>query len=156
MTENKDNIDNVKCVRCKCNKLYMEFFRNNKNFKTCNQCYNSRKVKNKINASFSERKCGDDINNHRSNHLRIKYIAHICKGYDIKNNLLDIDNLIDETSIKKLIDDQQNKCIHCQCELKFNCNANDSCLAIMERKDCNIGHIKNNCQLICFGCALKK
>ena len=86
--------------------------------------------------------------------LRIIYIACVCKEHDIINNLLDKD-LINESTIKELINYQHNKCIYCQNELKFGCNANDPCLGILERKNSNIGHIRDNCQLTCFSCALK-
>ena len=160
--------DTIICARCKCRMSTNEYFRNGKQFKTCNKCYTNRKVKRNLHSkekitkythtldhkirteghtlTAKQYKISEDIRN-----LRIKYITYICKEHDLKNNL-DINDIIDESFILELISNQQNKRIHCQSELLYDCKANDSCLAIMERKNCNIGHTKNNCQLTCFKC----
>jgi hypothetical protein len=73
---------------------------------------------------------------------------------DKKNNRYDLTNFIDKCFVKNLIEDSDDKCYYCNCELQYiNYTGN---LATIERIDNKLGHIKGNCVIACRTCNLSR
>ena len=76
------------------------------------------------------------------------------KTKDKKYNRFDIVNFIDRDFLKLLIEESNNKCCYCTCELeliKYQSN-----LMTIERIDNTIGHIKSNVKIACLSCNSKR
>ena len=76
------------------------------------------------------------------------------KQADKKSNRYDQTNFIDYCFVENLIDDCENKCYYCQCEIQYQ--KYDDNLATIERIDNSVGHIKGNCVIACRTCNLSK
>ena len=72
------------------------------------------------------------------------------KTSDKKHNRYDLPNFIDYHFVENLIEDSENKCCYCSCEMqliKYEGN-----LATIERIDNSKGHVKGNCLIACKTC----
>jgi len=161
LIENFINVKNVECKQCyKCRK------RNKKcehgKMKTyCKECggtsiceHGKRKVYCKECGGGSlcehgKRKdyckvCGDEIK------ITIEQMIKHSKFNDKKYNRYDQTNFIDKCFVKNLIEDSEDKCYYCKCELQYIDFTSN--LATIERLDNKIGHIKGNCVIACKTC----
>lgn len=86
--------------------------------------------------------------------ITIKNMVYHSKQHDKKNNRYDQVNFIDYCFVKNLIDDCNNKCFYCDCELQYQQYADN--LGTIERLDNSIGHIKGNCVIACRTCNFSK
>jgi hypothetical protein len=92
--------------------------------------------------------CGDEMK------LTINYMVHNSKIADKRSNRYDQTNFIDKCFVKNLIEDCEDKCYYCKCELQYiNFTSN---LATIERIDNKLGHIKGNCVIACKTCNVSK
>ena len=76
------------------------------------------------------------------------------KQADKKKNLYDIVNFIDYCFMENLIEDCENKCYYCKCDIQF-LHYKDN-LGTIERLNNKYGHIKTNCVIACRTCNLKR
>jgi hypothetical protein len=76
------------------------------------------------------------------------------KKSDKKSNRYDQTNFIDYCFVKNIIDDCEDKCCYCKCDLQYISYQGD--LATIERINDDIGHIKGNCKIACRTCNTKK
>lgn len=98
-------------------------------------------------------------------HMKHKYICKECTDpvkvtirhmivgsiiSDKKYNRFDALNFIDKPFLQNLIRAYGDKCYYCKKALQYKIR-NDS-MATIERLDNEIGHIKTNCKIACFGC----
>jgi len=90
------------------------------------------------------KECGDEIK------ITIKSMVSSSKKSDKKRNHYDIVNFIDKCFVKNLIEDCEDKCYYCKCELQYVIRQSN--LATIERLDNSLGHIKSNCVIACFKC----
>jgi hypothetical protein len=92
--------------------------------------------------------CGDEIK------ITIIHMLSSSKKADKKYNRYDLTNFIDKCFVKNLIEDCEDKCYYCKCELQYiNYTGN---LATIERIDNKLGHIKGNCVIACRTCNVSK
>ena len=149
---------NIMCTCCKKYKIDNDFKKNNKILKTCIKCRtNSTKSKFK---NKSKRQCF---------HKKCKYTCKICgdekkitieniimgsRSADKMRNQYDIVNFIDKSFLKKLINDSDDKCFYCKCQLQYIIKQSN--LATIERIDNNIGHIKSNVVIACYHCNVSR
>jgi hypothetical protein len=82
--------------------------------------------------------------------VTIKLWIKASRQYDKKSGLYDPNHFIDTDFLKGLIEDSNNLCIYCKCEMQFLEKTNNMCT--IERVNNNLGHTKANCVLACFGC----
>ena len=76
------------------------------------------------------------------------------KKSDKNKNRFDIVNFIDRDFLKLLIEESNNKCCYCNCELELI--RYQSSLMTIERIDNSIGHIKSNVKIACLSCNIKR
>ena len=88
--------------------------------------------------------CSDEMK------ITIQYMINNSKTKDKKYNIYDIVNFIDKCFLKNLIEDCNDKCYYCKCDLQYIIYQNN--LATIERIDNSIGHIKSNVVIACFHC----
>lgn len=94
------------------------------------------------------KKCNEPI------YITIKTMIADSKNKDKQKNRYDQTNFIDYCFVENLIDDCEDKCYYCKCELQYvEYEAN---LATIERLDNSIGHIKGNCVIACRTCNYSK
>lgn len=80
--------------------------------------------------------------------IKKKILGHI--DYDNKKNY---NNNIDVDCVKDLFVRQNGDCVKCGCMMKtFNYSKGDKKQFSIDRIDCNLGHIRGNVQLMCWGC----
>jgi len=103
-------------------------------------------IHNRLKSQCKE--CGDKIK------ITIKYMIGNSKRNDKELNLYDPVNFIDKCFVKNLIEDCENKCYYCKCELQYIMKQSN--LASIERLNNSIGHIKSNCVISCFKCNISK
>ena len=145
---------NIKCTHCKRITNVSDFEKNGKFLKMCIKCRNiDKKSRNKNNCIHKKQKnqckiCSDEMK------ITIKYMITNSKYRDKKYNRYDIVNFIDKCFLKNLIEDSENKCYYCKCDLQYMVKQNN--LASIERIDNSIGHIKSNCVISCFHCNISK
>jgi len=90
------------------------------------------------------RECNDALK------LTIQRFISNSKKTDKLNNMFDIVNFIDRDFCHLLIQESNNKCCYCDCELQLiHFGAN---LMSIERVDNSIGHIKSNVKIACLKC----
>ena len=94
------------------------------------------------------KECGDEIK------ITIKYMIGNSKTTDKKNNNYDPVNFIDKCFVKNLIEDCEDKCYYCNCELQYIIKQSN--LASIERLNNSVGHIKSNCVIACFKCNISR
>ena len=82
--------------------------------------------------------------------ITIKNMIKGSKENDKKYNRYDQTNFIDYCFVKNLIDDSENKCFYCHCELQYQEFTGN--LATIERLDNTIGHNRGNCVIACRTC----
>ena len=131
---NKIKSSCVECSPCPHNKR-------KSNCVECNPCpHNKRK---------SEcRKCCDALK------LTIQRFIGSSKMTDKNKNMFDIVNFIDADFCHLLIQDSNNKCCYCECDLDLiNYGSN---LITIERINNSIGHIKSNVKIACYKCNISK
>jgi hypothetical protein len=92
--------------------------------------------------------CGDKIK------ITIQNMISNSKTKDKKYNIYDIVNFIDKCFLKNLIEDCNDKCYYCKCDLQYIIYQNN--LATIERIDNSIGHIKSNVVIACHHCNLSR
>ena len=81
-------------------------------------------------------------------------MIHGSKQNDKKYDRYDPVNFIDYCFVENLIDDCEDKCYYCRCELQYVEYTEN--LATIERLDNSIGHIKGNCVIACRSCNLSR
>jgi len=86
--------------------------------------------------------------------VTIKNMIHHSRRTDKYKNLFDELNFIDYSFVKNLIDNCDNKCHYCQCELQYTYY--NHTLGTIERLNNNLGHIKSNCVIACKNCNCTK
>ena len=84
--------------------------------------------------------------------LSIKGWINRAKQNDKKKNLYDIDNFVNEPYLQLLVFEAGGKCMWCNCAIQY-IEYNDT-LAILKRRDTNLGHIISNCVITCKACNL--
>jgi hypothetical protein len=90
------------------------------------------------------KKCNDPFK------ITIKNMVSHSKQTDKKNNRYDQTNFIDYCFVENLIDDCENKCYYCKCELQYKEYTDN--LATIERLNNDLGHTKGNCVIACRTC----
>jgi len=88
--------------------------------------------------------CGDEIK------ITINNMINYSKKADKKYNRYDQTNFIDKCFVKNLIEDCEDKCYYCKCELQYIDFTGN--LATIERLNNDLGHIKVNCVIACRTC----
>ena len=88
--------------------------------------------------------CGDEIK------ITINKMINDSKKSDKKHNRYDQTNFIDNCFVKNLIEDCEDKCYYCNCELQYIYFTGN--LATIERLNNDLGHIKGNCVIACRTC----
>ena len=169
-------IETIKCSQCKVNlPMTNEHFKVKKGgdfTKQCIKCLEIQKksrIKNKCEHNRQRSLCidcgGSQIckHNRRRNNckecnnpiqLTIRNMIKCSKQSDKKTNRYDPVNFIDYCFVENLIDDCDDRCFYCNCELQYvNYTGN---LATIERLNNEIGHIKGNCVIACRNCNLSK
>ena len=163
---------NIKCSNCKRTTNVSDFKKDGKVLKTCIKCRMSKLKSNTKNKCLHKKQkhnciecngsgicihkkqkhnckvCGDEIK------ITIQNMIKHSKEKDKKYNRYDIVNFIDKCFLKNLIEDCNDKCYYCQCNLQYI--VRQSNLATIERIDNSIGHIKSNVVIACFHCNCKK
>ena len=86
--------------------------------------------------------------------ITIKNMTNCSKSKDKKLNLFDELNFIDYPFVKNLINNCNDKCYYCQCDLQYTYY--NHTLGTIERINNSIGHIKSNCVIACRTCNLSK
>ena len=82
--------------------------------------------------------------------ITIINMIRASKQKDKKYNRYNQTEFIDKCFVKNLIEDSENKCYYCSCDLQYLIYQGN--LATIERLDNNIGHIKGNCVIACRTC----
>ena len=159
---------NIKCSHCKRISNISDFEKNGKILKNCIKCRVSGiKSKNKHKCIHNRQKqqCIECLGSSICVHKKQKSSCKLCsdeieitiqrmidnsKQKDKKNNKYDIVNFIDKCFVKNLIEDCNDKCYYCQCDLQYMVRQQN--LATIERINNNIGHIKSNVVIACFHC----
>ena len=86
--------------------------------------------------------------------LTIQRFISASKCKDKLHNRFDIINFIDTDFCKLLIEESNNLCCYCKCELELiHYGAN---LITIERIDNSLGHIKSNVKIACYKCNVSK
>jgi hypothetical protein len=167
-----ETTDTKMCNRCKKTKNIIDFTKGNNILKSC---YNCREI---FKKSRNKTKCIHNIVKYYCKicngskiceHNKVKYKCKICgdeikitirhmlassKKTDKQHNRYDLTNFIDKCFVKNLIEDCEDKCYYCKCELQY-INYTDN-LATIERIDNKLGHIKGNCVIACKSCNISK
>ena len=91
-----------------------------------------------------------------SDEIKITIDTMICssKHNDKKYNRYDIVNFIDKCFLKNLIEDSENKCFYCKCQLQYMIKQSN--LATIERINNKLGHIKSNVVIACHHCNVSR
>ena len=88
------------------------------------------------------------VNKTFEENIKKKLLGH--KEYDNKKKYT---NDIDVDYVQDLFVKQNGDCVKCGCMMKtFNYSKGDKMQFSIDRIDCNLGHIKGNIQLMCWGC----
>ena len=163
---------NIKCSNCKRTTNVSDFEKNGKVLKTCIKCRMSKlknKTKNKCPHDRYKYQCIECNGSNICIHKKQKDKCKICsdeikititnmikhsKEKDKKYDRYDIVNFIDKCFLKNLIEDSENKCYYCKCDLQYIIYQNN--LASIERMDNSIGHIKSNVVISCLHCNVSK
>ena len=93
--------------------------------------------------------CKDCMNDEQKIEFIIKRMISHSRENDKKKNRYDADRFIDRCFLEALIEDNDS-CYYCKTQFTYN-----ECIksfVTIERLDNNIGHIKSNCVLACWGC----
>ena len=112
--------------------------------KTCSKCHPELLC----NHELLERKCKKCSDEPIK--IVIERFLTNSKQSDKKRNHFDIANFIDPHFCKLLIDESEDKCCYCDCDLQYIDFAPN--LITIERIDNNRGHVKNNVKIACFNC----
>ena len=146
------NINKNRCIhgiqknQCiKCNGSSICVHKKQKNF--CIECNGSSLCEHKKQKSRCKI-CSDELE------ITIINMIRGSKHKDKKYNRYDIVNFIDKSFLKKLINDSENKCYYCKCQLQYIVRQQN--LASIERLDNNIGHVKSNCVIACLHCNVSR
>tara|TARA_R110002153_G_scaffold16109_1_gene56924 strand:+ start:189 stop:836 length:648 start_codon:yes stop_codon:yes gene_type:complete len=163
---NKKSKDKCRCIhnkrksQCKdCNGS--SFCIHHKHKHTCKDCGGSSICQhNKIKSTCKE--CGGSGICH---HNKRKHTCKICndpiditiktmiissKQKDRLLNIFDETNFVDYLFLKNLIDNSNDKCYYCSCELQYKFY--NHTLGTIERLDNTLGHIKSNVVIACKNC----
>ena len=109
----------------------------------CKECEGSSFcIHNKIRSTCKI--CNDEIK------ITIKNMISQSKESDKKKNRYNQTEFIDKCFVKNLIEDCEDKCYYCNCDLQYIIYQNN--LATIERLDNSIGHTKGNCVIACRTC----
>ena len=92
--------------------------------------------------------CGDALQ------ITITKMLGSSKYKDKKINMYDPVNFIDHCFLLNIIEDCEDKCHYCKCNLQYVDYQGD--LATIERLDNSLGHIKSNCVIACRTCNYSK
>ena len=87
-------------------------------------------------------------------HKTILNMIKTSKSADKKRGHYDIVNFVDYCFMENLIEDSNNKCHYCNCEIQFLLYQKN--LGTIERLDPKLGHIKSNCVIACRSCNLSR
>lgn len=167
-------MEKQKCQCCKVEHSVDNFKRkrNGDIMKSCKQCLEKKKLyrsESKCEHGKERCKCIFCGGSQMCEHLRrrceckdcnnpipitIKNIIRGSKNSDKQNNRYDQVNFIDYCFVENLIDDCNNKCFYCDCDLQY-VNYTDN-LATIERLVNSVGHIKGNCVIACKKCNISK
>jgi len=161
-----------KCSRCKREKNIDNFFKGNKELKMCISCRErDRKSRNKNKCIHKKQRnlCVECEGSSICEHKKQRNLCKLCKD-EIKITIINMINkskqsdkkynrynqteFIDKCFVKNLIDDCENKCYYCSCDLQYIIYQGN--LATIERLDNNIGHNKGNCVICCRTCNLSR
>ena len=113
----------------------------------CKECGGSAICIHNINKNYCKI-CGDEKK------ITIRNMLVGSKTTDKKINLYDPVNFIDKCFVKNLIEDCEDKCYYCNCELQYIIKQSN--LASIERLNNSLGHIKSNCVISCLKCNISK
>jgi len=157
-----------KCSSCKKDYKLGDFKRGCSILKTCINCRVCHNLSKKRNMCIHNKEkcscricggsvfCPHDIQKSKckkcSDPVKITILNMIknSKRSDKVKNRFDELNYIDYSFVKNLVDNCNNQCYYCSCELQYINYANN--LATIERLDNDIGHIKSNCVIACRYC----
>ena len=92
--------------------------------------------------------CGDPID------ITIKNMINHSKRTDKLLNIFDETNFVDYPFLKNLIDNSNDKCFYCYCNIQYTYY--NHTLGTIERLNNSIGHIKSNCVIACKNCNLTR
>lgn len=111
----------------------------------CRDCGGSQICEHKRKKSTC-RECGNVIKK------TIDRFIRDSKAADKRYNRLDIVNFIDRDFCKLLIEESNDKCCYCECNLEYVLKCHN--LISIERINNDIGHIKSNVKISCYHCNL--
>ena len=132
-----------------CSKCHPELLCQHKILEiNCSKCHPELLCQHKI-LERKCKKCSDEPLK-----IVIKRFISGSRTADKKRNHLDIVNFIDPHFCKLLIDESNDKCCYCDCDLQYIDYAPN--LITIERIDNNLGHNKNNVKIACLHCNIKK
>jgi len=161
-----------RCSTCRKGKEIDAFLKGNKELKMCFRCREiCKKSKNKKKCEHGRQRqtcklCGGSsvcIHNKRRQmcklcndeiKITIETMISQSKHNDKKKNRYNQAEFIDKCFVKNLIEDSENKCYYCNCELQYLIFQGN--LATIERLDNSVGHIKGNCVIACRTCNVSK
>ena len=131
------------CVECHGSSIC----EHNRIINTCIECNGSSICEHKKQKRYCKH-CSDELE------ITIKNMICGSKHSDKKYNRYDIVNFIDKSFLKRLIEDSENKCYYCKCQLQYMIKQSN--LATIERLNNSIGHVKSNCVISCYQCNVSK
>jgi len=134
--------------------LNVQYFKQKRDRTFNKQCKHCCELKR--NSAIRKSMCGHNQQKHQCKmcsdpiEITIRSILNHSKNSDKKYNRYDPVNFIDFCFVENLIDDCEDKCYYCECQLQYtNFESN---LATIERLDNNKGHIKGNVVIACRRC----
>jgi hypothetical protein len=172
MNEEGDRIR--KCSGCRLTKLLETYFSKNTKgdyYKTCDKCRDKRKKsygknidkEREYGKKYGKKYRADDRD--KCEHNIAKRNCKLCtepitvtisnwvshsRTKDKKYDRYDPIKFIDKCFLEGLVEDSDNKCVYCKCDMQFLENNNTLCT--IERLDNDLGHNKDNVTLACYSC----
>jgi len=140
-------IRRITCLTCKSNRVKTLCI-HKKHKATCMDCGNGSQICQHKRRKLQCKECGDALK------ITIQTMLNCSKVSDKLHNRYDLTNFIDYSFVENLIEDSENQCCYCHCELQFILYQEN--LATIERINDDIGHIKGNCSIACRQCNFKR
>lgn len=133
------------CKDCSGSQICIE---HNRRKSQCRECGGSSICKEHNREKTKCRECGNELVK------TIRRFIRASRTADKKHNRFDAVNFIDKPFCKTIINESNNTCCYCQCELDFVKYGSN--MITIERIDNSLGHIKGNVKIACFHCNSSK
>ena len=146
------------CSRCSQLKNYDSFTKDKKRKNgigsRCKQCSSEMSKiyrKNNRDSYLERRKLY-----YQKNAQKFRLQRYINNFTEFNNKHKITDNFITIEDINKMIEQQNNKCSFCKCEMTLNCKDVAPDLLVVYRLKYDLGYVKSNFVLSCYECYLPK